>query len=73
MLKLDAPESNDEEHGSPTEAQENSKDDHGSIIHSVRDSVGDDMSIYLESQPEIVKVRHIEMDRILRSQYFWKG
>lgn len=58
MLKLDAPESKDEEHGSPTEAHGDSKDDHGSIMHSVRDSGVDDMSIYLESQPEIVKVCH---------------
>ncbi|KAK7720986.1 hypothetical protein SLS64_001279 [Diaporthe eres] len=55
MLKLDAPESKDEEHGSPAEAHGDSKDDHGSIMHSVRDSGVDDMSIYLESQPEIVK------------------
>lgn len=59
MLKLDAPESKDEEHGSPTEAHGDSKDDHGSIMHSVRDSGVDDMSIYLESQPEIVKVCHL--------------
>lgn len=58
MLKLDAPESKDEEHGSPMAAHGDSKDDHGSIMHSVRDSGVDDMSIYLESQPEIVKVCH---------------
>lgn len=62
MLKLDAPESKDEEHCSPAESQGDVKDDHGSIIHSVRDSVRDDMSIYLESQPEIVKVGCIETD-----------
>ncbi|KAK2614092.1 hypothetical protein N8I77_000950 [Diaporthe amygdali] len=55
MLKLDAPDSKDEEHVSPVEAHGDSKDDHGSIIHSVRDSEIDDMSIYLDSQPEIVK------------------
>lgn len=69
MLKLDAPESKDEEHGSPTEAHGDSKDDHGSIMHSVRDSVVDDMSIYLESQPEIVKVRHTQTDLVFDSQY----
>lgn len=68
MLKLDAPESKDEEHGSPTDAHGDSKDDHGSIMHSVRDSVVDDMSIYLESQPEIVKVRGTRTDLILDSQ-----
>lgn len=69
MLKLDAPESKDEEHGSPTEAHGDSKDDHGSIMHSVRDSEVDDMSIYLESQPEIVKVRHTQTDLVVDSQY----
>lgn len=69
MLKLDAPESKYEEHGSPTEAHGDSKDDHGSIMHSVRDSEVDDMSIYLESQPEIVKGRHTQTDVVLDSQY----
>lgn len=68
MLKVDAPESKDEEHGSPTEAHGDSKDDHGSIIHSVRDSMVDDMSIYLESQPEIVKVCCTQTDFIVDSQ-----
>lgn len=72
MLKLDVPESKDEEHGGPTEAQGDSKDDHGSIVHSVRDSVGDDMSIYLESQPEIVKVWYIDTNRLSHSQYYWR-
>ena len=67
MLKLDAPESKDEEHGSPTEAHGDSKDDHGSIMHSVRDSEIDDMSIYLESQPEIVKVYYAQTDFTLGS------
>lgn len=68
MLKVDAPESKDEEHGSPTSAHGDSKDDHGSTIHSVRDSMVDDMSIYLESQPEIVKVCCIQTDFIVNSQ-----
>lgn len=33
MLKLDAPDTKDEEHGSSVEAHGNFKDDHGSIIH----------------------------------------
>lgn len=68
MLKLDAPESKDEEHGSPTEAHGDSKGDHGSIMHSIRDSEVDDMSIYLESQPEIVKVCYTQNDLIHDSQ-----
>jgi hypothetical protein len=61
MLKVDVPEPKlDDEHGSPTESHADSlatKDDQRSIMHSIRDSVGvDDMSIYMESQPEIVKV-----------------
>lgn len=68
MLKVDAPESKDEEHGSPTSAHGDSKDDHGSIIHSVRDSMVDDMSIYLESQPEIVKVCYIQTNSIIGPQ-----